>query len=533
MKKIVGPVLFCLFAISVAYPTSKPKLVVLLSVDQMRGDYLERFEHDFIGGFRRLWSEGIAYTHADLNYATTETGPGHATLSTGTYPAKNGILGNEWIEPDTRNEMYCVADTTAQPVEGLGGKMSPRNLLTTALGDWLKAASPQSKVISASVKDRAAILMGGKRPDKAFWYDGRTGSMVTSSYYMNSLPAYVKAFNASGWIEKNVPDAWTRLLPEKAYDRFGPDEFEGEGLWNGTTTFPHAFAKEKKADQLRTSPYGDLLTLAFAQEAVVAEKLGQGRATDLLTISLSCTDNVGHHYGPSSHELHDQLIRIDRGLGEFLAFLDKQLGKENYIVALSADHGVCPLPEHRSRVEHKEGRRIDYNTAIRTALPRAMQASMEEWKISEPLVEKNAFLNYSAAAKAGIDSTTLERRVREMYLKLDGVADIFFRRELLSPSTPDRPYLSKFRNSYNPARGEDFQILACEFCLFSTRKTGSTHGSAHRYDSHVPLVFWGSMFKAQRIAREAHSADLAPTVATLLGIPFPAGIDGVPLPEVK
>lgn len=533
MKKIIVFTFLPLLAVSFGCSSSKPKLVVLLSVDQMRGDYLRRFEGDFTGGFKRLWSEGIVYTNADLNYASTETGPGHATFSTGTYPAKSGIHGNEWIEPDTRNDVYCVADSTALPVDGLGGKMSPRNLLTTALGDWLKSASPQSRVFSVSVKDRAAILMGGKRPDKAFWYDGRSGSMVTSSYYMNSLPAYVKDFNASGWIEKNVPDAWTRLLPDSVYERFGPDEFEGEGLWNGTTTFPHAFAKDKKADQLRTSPYGDLLILAFAQQAVLAEELGQGSATDLLAISLSCTDYVGHHYGPSSHELHDQLVRIDRGLGEFFAFLDKQLGKENYIVAFSADHGVCPLPEHRSMVERREGRRIDYNTVVRTALPQAINALMEEWKISEPLIEKNAFLNYSAAAKAGIDSLTLERRVKQVFLELDGVTDIFFRRELLSPSTPDRPYLSKFRNSYNPGRGEDFQVLACEFCLLSTRKTGSTHGSAHRYDSHVPLVFWGAAIKAQRIEREAHSVDLAPTVAKLLGIPFPSTLDGVPLPEVK
>lgn len=512
---------------------SKPKLVVFISIDQMRGDYFERFGESFNNGLNRLWHEGIVYTNADLNYATTETGPGYATLSTGTYPAKSGIHGNEWIEPDTRNEVYCVADSTVSPVEGLGSRMSPRNLVTTGLGDWLKAASPRSKVFSTSIKDRAAILMGGKRPDKVFWYDGKTGSMVTSSYYMTSLPNYVRQFNASGWIEKNVPDEWVRLLPDAVYERFGPDEFEGEGLWNGKTTFPHAFAKDKKPDQIRTSPYGDLLILAFAQQAILAEQLGQRNVTDFLAISLSCTDYVGHHYGPDSHELHDQLIRVDRGLGEFFDFLDKNIGKDNYVVALSADHGICPLPEYRTRIEGKKGRRIDYNAIVRTALPKAIKALMEEWKISEPLIEKNAFLNYSAAAKAGIDSVTVERRVKSILLQLDGVNDVFFRRELMNPATPDRPYLAKFRNSYYPDRGEDFQVLACEFCLLSTRKTGSTHGSAHRYDSHVPLVFWGPGLKPQRVHREVHSADAAPTLARYMGIPFPANLDGVPLPEVK
>jgi predicted AlkP superfamily pyrophosphatase or phosphodiesterase len=534
MKRLLHPLLLVLLigCTSIVAGQQRPKLVVLLSIDQMRGDYLDRFGSDFTGGFKRLASEGVVFTNAHLDYAASETGPGHATISTGSYPRTNGIVGNEWIDPITRKEVYCVADSTALPVEGLGGGSSPKNLLVTGVGDWLKSASPASRVFSTSIKDRAAILMGGKQPDAAYWFDAE-GRVVTSSYYTKSLPPSVKNFNASAWIERNVPNAWTKLLHDSVYNRFGPDEFEGEGLWNGKTTFPHEFHPARKASHMRTSPYGDLMTLAFAEELIKGEELGKREATDVLAVSLSCTDYVGHHYGPNSHEIHDHLIRLDRALGTFFEFLESYVGKKNVLVAFSADHGVCPLPEWSARMDGKKARRLNTTTVVRPAFERELDKVKQEWGIGEPLVEHNAFFNYRAASKTNIDSTTLEQRVRQALLQVDGIADVYLRRELLDPSTPDRPYLARFRKSYLPSRGEDFQIRAEEFSLLTSRNAGSTHGSCYAYDSHVPLVFWRSGLKPSRVNEEARVIDLAPTIAKLLGIPTPKTVDGRVLPDVR
>jgi len=223
--------------LSTLITATKPKLVIFISVDQMRADYLERFRNHFSGGLKRLTEEGTVFRNADLNYAPSETGPGHAALSTGCYPSKSGILSNDWFDPTTRKDVYCVEDTSAEKVESEGGGVSPRNLEVTALGDWLNQASPQSKVIAMSVKDRAAILMGGQHADYAFWYDSKSGHMVTSEYYTHAEPDWVRSFNGSNWVEHHVPDAWTTLQPSQYYEGFGPDSLEGEMFWKGYTPF--------------------------------------------------------------------------------------------------------------------------------------------------------------------------------------------------------------------------------------------------------------------------------------------------------
>ncbi len=517
----------------IAQSGAKPTLVVFISVDQMRADYLERFAKEYTGGLKKLTSEGTVYTHADLNYATSETGPGHATLSTGSYPGISGILANEWIEPDTRKKIYCVEDSTVQPV---GSKSitiaSPKNLTVTAIGDWLKQVSPNSKVITASVKDRAAVLMGGKRPDYAFWYDRKTGTMGTSTYYTEHLPDWAKAFNDLNWVENNVPDAWTKLMPDSVYAKDGPDDMEGEFKWNGSAAFPHAFQPEKKKDQIASTPYGDKIVLDFAKEAVRAEKLGQRNVTDLLCVSLSCTDYIGHSFGPNSHEMHDQMLNLDRSLGEFLTALEQQVGRGNFIVALSADHAAMPLPEYRSTIQHQSAKRIAPSKEIRPAIEAINIMLQKEFGAVDPVVHTEGFLNYAAAAKAGLDSLALEKRVRSEALKINGIADVYFRRELINKKTPDRPYLGKFQRSYYPSRGEDFQIRGCEYCLITSSTTGTSHGSAYVYDNHVPIVLWGKNIKPKHVSRPVHTVDIAPTLARIIGAPYPKTVSGKPLAEV-
>jgi predicted AlkP superfamily pyrophosphatase or phosphodiesterase len=523
---------FILFTLlSIAQPTN-PKLIVFLSIDQMRADYFTRYGKYFTGGFDRLYRTGITYANADLNFSASETGPGHAALGTGTFPWKNGIVGNEWFDRTNNKEMYCVADSTSKPVDGIGGGFSPNNLVVTAVGDWLKQHSPKSKVIAASTKDRAAILMGGKKADYAFWHNKNIDGMVTSGYYARSLPQWVKDFNASGWSEKNVPPAWTKSLPEAEYAKIGPDTFDAEAKWKEKTSFPHEFTFGKKKEQINGSPYGDKLVVDFAMEAVKHERLGQRNVTDLLCISLSNCDYVGHAQGPDSHEMFDLLVKIDRYLGDLFAYLDTAVGKDRYVIALSADHGVCPLPEFNAQYNGVDARRFIYANDIKPKLDSLSAALKKELNTTDDVIYRNAFINYAAGATAGVDSVRLEEWVKSALLSIDAYADVYFRREMVTRAPSNRPFIEKYRNTYYAPRGKDYIFRIKENSIVSSRTYGSTHGSPYAYDTHVPVLFWWNGIVPKTITREIYSADIAPTLAKIAGFPYPQGIDGAPLKEI-
>jgi len=530
MNKILVIILF--ISLNAFGNPPAPKLIVFISIDQMRADYFERYNQYFTGGFHRLYSNGILYSNADLNYAASLTGPGHATLGTGCYPWKSGILSNDWVERTTLNEMYCVSDSSAHQVDSVGGGFSPRNLVVTAVGDWLKQQSPTSKVITASYKDRAAILMGGKNPNYAFWYSKAVGGMVTSDYYAKTLPQWVKTFNASNWAEKNVPTQWLKSLTDSVYSKIGPDEFAAEAKWKNTTTFPHDFISGKKAEEIGGSPYGDKIIVDFAIEAVKNENLGKRNVTDLLCISLSNCDYVGHAQGPDSHEMLDLLIKIDGYLGGLFTYLDNNVGKDNFIVALSADHAVCPLPEFNSHFRNISAKRYIYATDIKPKLDELNSRLKKELNSPNDILIKNSFINYSAGTKAGLDSLQLEQKVKDGLLAVDAYTDIYFRRELITKEKSDKMFIEKYRNSYYAPRGKDYLYRDRENCIISSNTYGTTHGSPYSYDTHVPLIFWWSDALPTKITREVHSADAAPTLAKFAGFPFPDNLDGVPLKEV-
>jgi predicted AlkP superfamily pyrophosphatase or phosphodiesterase len=510
----------------------RPRLVLYISIDQMKAEYFDWYRQEFTGGFRRFLNGGTLFTNADLNFAPSETGPGHAALGTGTYPAHSGIPSNEWTDPKTRKVTYCVEDKTAGTVDGEGGGFSPKNLVVTAIGDWLKASSPESRVIALSSKDRAAILMGGQHPDLTFWYDASTGHMVTSDYYMHHTPDWVQEFNSTDWVEHNVPDAWCKILPDSVYSNYGPDELKGEMIWEGSTSFPHAFRPGKKKSQLTMTPYGDALVLDFAREAVRSEKLGQRGRTDLLLLGLSCTDYVGHEFGGNSQEMLDNLIRLDRNLGAFITDLETIVGRGKVLVVLSADHASMPLPEYMETIQHRFARRINLKNDLVPSIDALDKKLQKDLKSTERVIQSYAFLNYAAAATAHVDSTELERRVSEGLHRIDGITDVYFRREILNSSNDNRPYLGYFQRGYYPPRGKDFMVLPCEYCLLTSSKTGTTHGSPYRYDTHIPILFWGSGVGYATVAATAYSVDIAPTVARLLGIAYPTTVDGEPLKEI-
>ena len=509
----------------------RPRLIILISIDQMRADYLDRYRAEYTGGFKELSSNGVVFSNADLNYASSETGPGHATLGTGSYPRNSGIPGNEWIDPTARKTVYCVEDSSARPVNAEGGSLSPRNLRRTGLGDWIKAADPRSKVVSVSAKDRAAILLAGKNPDKAFWYSSRSGHMVTSSYYMSRLPRWVQKFNGSGWIQKNVPGAWTKLLPSSHYEATGPDELIGESDQGGNSSFPHVFTEEEKASQLLTSPYGDELVLDFAFAAVTNEQLGRGISSDLLCISLSCTDYIGHSYGPDSHEMHENLVRLDRSLGRFFDQVRNALGHDRYVIALSADHGVMPLPEFMN-ITSSLGKRINPRESLQPLFDSLNQVFSRGAREQKVFVDHYGFLDYQSAMKAGLDSNSFEQAIRKGLTRVDEIVEVYPRRTLVVKPDENEDYVNKFRRSYFSARGEDVQVQFCEYCLVTSHKVGTSHGSVYSYDTHIPILIMGAGVNAGVYSRRVHSVDVVPTLARLAGIPFPEDIDGVPLKEV-
>jgi predicted AlkP superfamily pyrophosphatase or phosphodiesterase len=498
----------------------------------MKAEYLEWYKGELTEGFARLLSEGTTYANADLNYAPSETGPGHAALGTGSYPMHTGITENSSIDPASGKDVYCVEDTSAHSVDGYGGGASPNSLMVTGLADWWKSAFPASKVIAASIKDRAAILMSGKKPDQVYWYDRKSGRMVTSDHYVAHLPAWVQTFDTSDWVSRHMPDSWTKLLPDSIYTQYGPDEMAGERRTDGSTSFPHAYRPERKKQQLPSGPYGDEMVLDFARAAIKSEKLGQRNIPDLLILSLSCTDYIGHAYGGNSHEMIDQMVRLDRELGKFISDAEDLIGSGSLLVALSADHAALPLPEYLSTVQHISARRIPVKAVIYPEIDKLDSKLQLEWHTSEPIIRSYSFLNYATASKAGIDSTTLERQVREGMQPIDGIARVFFRRDLLNPTNANMPIVGYLQRGYYPSRGKDVIILPCEYCLFTNSTTGTSHGTPYRYDTHVPLLFWGGTIAAQKVNRIVHTVDIAPTIAKYFGVPYPPTVDGSPLNEI-
>ena len=473
------------------------KLVVVLCIDQMLPDYFNLSKFSYKGGFKRLLNEGLFFANADLNYALTFTSPGHATLSTGSYPKKNGVPHN-WIFLKSNQMISVLQDPSSNPVEGTNIPVTPRNLRVTALGDWLTAKSPKSKVLSIGGKDRSAVLMGGRKPTHVFWRDRSSGDMITSSYYDAKLPDWVKAFNSTHKSERVISPAGN-----------APD-------------------KGAKNDRSQANLFDDPLLLDFALQVVRNEALGQRGVPDIFWIGLPGTDHLGHKYGTGGFEMREHLFRLDAAIDSFLKAVKKLLGKNQLLVVLTSDHGVLKRP----------GRKIDFDGKVKPAILKLDESLREEWKLKKSVIQivgpDGGFLDYSSAAERNIDAGALENRLREVTTKIDGISDIYFSRELASNATKDRAFLEQYRNSHYPPKNVDFLFRFCENCLihFGSNVPLGLHGSPYRYDTHIPLLFWGDGVRHGQVNRRVHMVDVAPTIARLLGIPNPSFVDGKPLPEI-
>ena len=521
--------------------SAKPKLAVVIVVDQMRADHLTRFAGLYKHGLARILQGGMRFTNAHHDHARTVTAVGHATISTGAFPAHHGIVGNSWFDHTEQGNVYCSLDTAFEIIghpEDRG--CSPAKLLRTTAGDWLQQASPASKVFSISRKDRAAIMMGGQHPDGAFWYHGKDGTFVTSKYYMDAYPKWVDAFNRSGRADRFFQDGWQKSRPEEAYFVAREDRFEYEKDDNHAR-FPHLFRPESaKPDRayyskLIETPFSDALLLEFARELVKNEQLGQDDAPDILWISCSAADAVGHAYGPLSQESEDLFLRLDRNLGEFFDFLDRQIGRDSYFIVLSSDHGVLPLPEELARRDFK-ARRISMSEIIDAIQP-AFDAVNRELNFQGDLIKEisnGLILNYEAADRAGVDRALLRAKLAEKLRRVPFFADVYTRDELLQ-NKRDRhgkngddgvDYFRLFQHSLHPDRSADLLLQFKKYYLISSRKYGTSHGSPYRYDTWVPIVFAGPGIQPGEHDKAVRTVDIAPTLAALLGITPPKDVDG-------
>ena len=516
----------------------KPKLVVGIVVDQMRYDFLHRYSEKYSsGGFKRLMKEGFNCRNNHYDYAPTVTAAGHAAIFTGSIPAINGIIGNEWFNQKTGKSVYCVEDSSVRTVgsDSNAGLMSPKNLLVSTITDQLKIANNfQSKTIGIALKDRGSILPAGHTANAAYWFDSKNGAWITSSFYMNDLPQWVKDFNSMKMPQKYMAEGWKTLLPIEKYTESTADNQAYEAKLSGekTATFPHELAAQSGVNLLeviRTTPFGNTLTKDFALVAIQNENLGKSPKTDFLTISFSSPDYVGHAFGPNSIEVEDTYLRLDKDIEEILTSLDNSLGKGNYLVFLSADHGVADVPGFWQSQKLPAGV-VDAamsSREVKTALKTAFGEG--EFIIAED--NSQLYLNANLMEEKKISYTQIYEIVRKTLLKRDDVADVIDLHNLANSTLPDYQ-LSYVKNGFNPRRSGDIMVVLNP-SWFAGRKQGTTHGSLYRYDTHVPLLFYGWKIKSGETTLRTNISDISPTVADLLNILEPNGSVGNVISGVK
>lgn len=517
----------------------RPRLVVLIAVDQLRGDYLQTFRPYFgEGGFRRFVEQGAVFTQAMFDHGTTKTCPGHAVVSTGAQPADHGIVANNWWNSASRRVEYCAYDPGSPLVGGEGEGRSPRNLAAPTFGDVLRLSNGgQSRVVAVAGKDRSAIMLGGRLANAAYWPVGT--SFVTSRYYADALPDWVRRFNDSGTFERYLGKAWEKVLPEEAYALQGRDDQPGEAGGDAVgRSFPHLIGDREAGPgrryvrALERSPFHDELVVELALEALRNEGLGRGDQPDILIVGLSATDRIGHAWGPNSHEIMDAIVRLDRLLARLFDALDAEIGLENAVVALTADHGVAPLPELIRELRPGDGAmRLHPDTVIaaaEAALDSAYGAHGGEGWVVE-LDAPNLYLDEDALLARGVDLAEAERIARDAVRRVDGVHEARTRSELLRLRDEGVP--SPLALSIHPERSGHVVVVPRPFVLIDDDPDGTGHGTPWGYDRHVPVAFVGAGIRPGEHHVPAAVVDIAPTLAALLGIQRPPAATGRVLVE--
>ncbi len=542
MKKIVGALAGVLIQTFLG-AQEKPKLVVGIVVDQMRQEYLYRFEKKFgTSGFKRLMNDGFMLTNAHYNYVPTYTGPGHASVFTGTTPAIHGIVGNDWWDRSLKKNVNCVGDDRQKPVGSVDGNgdVSPWRLLSTTITDELKLASQKkSKVIGMSIKDRGAVLPAGHLADAAYWFDA-TGKFISSTYYVNALPAWVENFNALKLGDTFLNKEWNTFLPIAQYTESGPDDSPYEQKWKGMDkpVFPYDLKKLKEAngnELLVQTPFGDDLLAAFAEAALKGENLGKGDQTDFLTISFSSPDLIGHRMGPNSIEVEDTYIRLDKNLENLFAKLDATIGKNNFLVFLTADHAVAEVPQSLKDSRVPAGNFIDAKS-LKDELNNYLQKQFPGKTLVETIYNNQVFFNQDLFTgdprSAGIDLLVATELAANFIQSKEGVAQVFAKSTIKQGSYNETGTKGMIVRGYNHKRSGDIAFELEPGWVGGGSAQGTTHGSSHTYDTSVPILFYGKGVPKGSSARFHTITDIAPTLSVLLKIKFPSGCTGQPITEI-
>jgi hypothetical protein len=521
--------------------TARPKLVLLIVVDQFRYDYLERFGDLFgNGGFKRLMNEGALFTNANYDYVPTFTACGHAAVSSGSVPALNGIVGNAYYDRESGKVRVMVADDSAHLVTGKaisdkGGAASPRTLIGTTIGDQIRLSNNfQSKVVAMSLKDRSAVLPGGMRPNGAFWFSEADGQFVSSDYYFKELPAWVKKFDAGDRVDKYFGMKWERVLPPEAYKRAQAENLPSQRSSLGSR-FPYVLTggEEKPGPRFYSAftltPFSSEYLAEFGKAAVEAESLGADEYPDLLSISFSAPDLAGHYYGPDSQEIVDTYIRLDRVIADLLGYIDKKVGLANTVIAVTGDHGVAPIPEYM-RSKGFDAARIPGREIV-DAANKALGARFGEGKWILNFINDQLYIDQKLIAEKKADPAEAERVAGEAALAADGVVNYFTRTQIVGGRMPGGPIARRVTNGFNRERSGDVWLITKPLYFFAEGELPTTHGSAYNYDTHVPVILFGAAVRPGRYNSDCSPSDIAPTLAALLSVEPPSNRTGRVLVE--
>lgn len=515
-------------------PRERPRLVIGLVLDQMRYDFLYRYAARYQAkGFQRLLRQGHSCENAFINYLPSYTGPGHACIYTGSVPALHGIASNDWIDRITGAPVYCTQDAQVVPV-GLNtkaGKMSPKNLLASTIGDELRlATNKRAKVIALSVKDRAAILPGGHMPSACYWMDDSLGYFITSSFYADALPEWVKKFNAENRARNLMQNDWNPLYPLASYTLSTADTNAYEGRYSGElhSGFPHRLNHLKPADVKKT-PFGNTILLEFAKAAIEQERLGKSEETDMLTLSFSSTDYVGHQFGPNSIECEDTYLRMDQLIAELLDYLDEQVGEGQYTLFLTSDHGVAHNPQFL--LDQKNHAGYLFASKLKEELNKSLFTKLKFNNLIRDISENFIWIHDSVLKSSGLNRQEVIDAIQQ---------DLFLHEEIqfavnmhdLSRIVLPEPIRKMAINGYVARRSGDILLLLNPAWLDAYSRTGTTHGTWNPYDTHIPLVWFGWGIQKGQTLRTVHMTDIAPTLATLLHIQMPNACIGQCIPEV-
>lgn len=530
MKKHLLIALFILVSNLNHAQSSKPKLVVGIVVDQMRFEYLTRFEkHYSEDGFKRLMHKGFFAKNTHFSYVPTYTGPGHASVYTGTTPSNHGIIANAWYDKFENESVYCVEDEKVNSVgiDGKAGKMSPHRMLTTTIADQNRLHTQfRGKTFGISIKDRGAILPAGHTANAAYWFIGEDeGKFITSDFYLDELPKWVEKFNKK---TKQYFKTWETLHPIETYIESGSDlnnyEFGFKG--KAEATFPYDLkdlkSENNNFDILKSTPFANTMLTDFAEELINHEDLGQNNDTDFLTISYSSTDYAGHNFGVNAKEIQDMYIRLDQNIADLLKYLDKKIGKDNYTLFLTADHGAVHVPNYLKDNNIPAG--YFETKKLKKAIEAFVEDKFDSSKLIEGFSSQHIFFDYKELEKQDVEADDLQEALYYFLLQHDKI-DRVYTRDMIEYSSNSSAFSRNVTNGFHPKRSGDV-IYILEPAVISYPQKGSTHGSYMSYDTQAPLLFYGQGINQGQSYQNYYIKDIAPTLSALLGIAQPNGTTG-------